>query len=69
MGFPSNQFGNQEPEDEASIKKFVTENFGVSFPMFSKVKMYPSRVPSSHFASLWIIALFHSKAPGAHRWR
>jgi len=39
MGFPSNQFGNQEPEDEASIKKFVTENFGVSFPMFSKVEV------------------------------
>jgi glutathione peroxidase len=37
MGFPSNQFGNQEPEDEAAISTFVVDTFGVSFPMFSKV--------------------------------
>eukprot|EP00976_Prorocentrum_cordatum_P104446 1193895-Prorocentrum_minimum.AAC.1 len=37
MGFPCNQFGKQEPDSEADIKKFVTDKFGVSFPMFSKV--------------------------------
>jgi glutathione peroxidase len=61
MGFPCNQFGNQEPEDEASIKKFVVDNFGVSFPMFSKVNMYPYGAPSFHLPSLG----FTPEAPGA----
>lgn len=37
LGFPSNQFKNQEPEDEAGIKNFCELNYGVTFPMFSKV--------------------------------
>ena len=37
MAFPCNQFGQQEPDSEAVIQKYVQENFGVTFPMFSKV--------------------------------
>ena len=37
LAFPCNQFGRQEPDSEAVIKKYVTENFGVTFPMMSKV--------------------------------
>lgn len=37
MGFPCNQFGHQEPGDEASIKSFCTLNYGVTFPMFAKI--------------------------------
>lgn len=37
MGFPCNQFGGQEPGDEATIKAFVEKNFQSKFPMFSKV--------------------------------
>jgi glutathione peroxidase len=36
MGFPSNDFGGQEPGDNADIKRFCQTNYGVSFPMFSK---------------------------------
>ncbi|HEY5761933.1 MAG TPA: glutathione peroxidase [Rhodocyclaceae bacterium] len=39
LGFPCNQFGAQEPEDEAGIAKFCQQNYGVSFPMFAKVKV------------------------------
>jgi glutathione peroxidase len=39
LGFPCDQFGHQEPGDEAEIKKFCTLNYGVSFPMFAKVKV------------------------------
>ncbi|MFL0460455.1 glutathione peroxidase [Kytococcus sedentarius] len=39
LGFPCNQFGEQEPGSEAEIKRFVTEKFGVTFPMFSKVEV------------------------------
>jgi len=37
LGFPCNQFGGQEPEGEAQISSFCELNFGVKFPLFSKV--------------------------------
>ena len=37
LGFPCNQFGNQEPGDEQAITGFCERNYGVSFPMFAKV--------------------------------
>lgn len=37
LGFPCNQFGNQEPGDEKSIQEGCLLNYGVSFPMFSKI--------------------------------
>lgn len=37
LGFPCNQFGNQEPGDEQSISEGCVINYGVSFQMFSKV--------------------------------
>ena len=37
LGFPCNQFGSQEPGDNAEIKNFCTSTFSVSFPMMSKV--------------------------------
>jgi Glutathione peroxidase len=39
LGFPCNQFGAQEPGDEASIAQFCERNFGVSFPMFAKIQV------------------------------
>ena len=37
MGFPCDQFGHQEPGDDASILAFCQTKFSVDFPMFSKV--------------------------------
>jgi len=37
LGFPCNQFGSQEPGDEAEIGSFCDANFGVTFPMFAKI--------------------------------
>jgi glutathione peroxidase len=37
IGFPCNQFGNQEPGTSSDIKDFCTRNFGVSFTMMEKV--------------------------------
>ena len=37
LGFPCNQFGKQEPGNESEIGAFCEKNYGVSFPMFSKI--------------------------------
>ena len=37
LGFPCNQFGNQDPGDNDVIGAFCQKNYGVSFPMFEKV--------------------------------
>jgi glutathione peroxidase len=37
LGFPCNQFGQQEPGDAAEIGQFCMKNYGVSFPMFEKI--------------------------------
>ena len=39
LGFPSNQFGQQEPGDNAQIASFCQLNYGVSFPMMAKVEV------------------------------
>jgi glutathione peroxidase len=37
LGFPCDQFGHQEPGDDAEITQFCTMNFNVTFPVFSKI--------------------------------
>ena len=37
LGFPCDQFGHQEPGTEEEIAGFCQRNYGVSFPMFSKI--------------------------------
>ena len=37
IGFPSNDFGGQEPGDEKQIASFCTKNYGVTFPLMAKV--------------------------------
>ena len=37
LGFPCDQFGHQEPGDEAAIRDFCQVNYGVTFPMFAKI--------------------------------
>ena len=39
VGFPANDFKSQEPSTDAEIQTFCTTNFGVKFPMFSKISV------------------------------
>ena len=39
LGFPCDQFGHQEPGDEAAIKEFCSLTYDVTFPMFSKIEV------------------------------
>ena len=47
LGFPSNDFGGQEPGSPDEIAAFCQKNYGVSFPMFSKLvtKAGPDQSP------------------------
>ena len=38
-GFPANNFKSQEPGTNEEIQSFCTTNFGVKFPMFSKISV------------------------------
>jgi glutathione peroxidase len=37
LGFPCDQFGHQEPGDEAEIQRFCSTNYNVTFPLFAKI--------------------------------
>ena len=39
LGFPCDQFGHQEPGDEAAIREFCDLNYQVSFPLYAKIEV------------------------------
>jgi len=39
VGFPANNFGAQEPGTATEIRKFCTENYGVTFPLMEKISV------------------------------
>ena len=57
LGFPSNEFGAQDPGSDTEIAAFCTQNYGVSFPMMSKVQVNGS---AAHPLWKWLTA----EAPG-----
>jgi glutathione peroxidase len=52
LGFPSNEFGGQEPGSPEQIKTFCERNYGVSFPMFAKLETKPGPGQSAIYAFL-----------------
>jgi glutathione peroxidase len=52
LGFPSNEFGGQEPGSSEEIATFCKKNYGVSFPMFSKLVTKPGPDQSPVYAVL-----------------
>lgn len=53
LGFPCNQFGNQEPGDAATIEGSCLLNYGVSFPVFEKIDV---KGPHAHPLFNWLTA-------------
>ena len=45
LGFPCNQFGEQEPGNHEEVQAFCTINYGVTFPLFEKTDV---RGPDAH---------------------
>ncbi len=64
IGVPCNNFGNQEPGDSATIKEFVREQYGITFPLAQKVNV---RGKDAHPFYLWAaeqnVGGFLSKTP------
>ncbi len=62
LGFPCNQFGNQEPGNEKSISESCVINYGVTFPMFSKIEVNgPNAHPIFKYLKSSLGGLFNSK--------
>ncbi len=57
LGFPCNQFGSQDPGDNAEIAGFCQRNYGVTFPMMSKIEVNGA---DAHPLYRWLSA----EAPG-----
>ena len=57
LGFPCNQFGNQDPGSDEEIGAFCQKNYGVSFPMMSKIEV---NGPNAHPLYRWLV----EEAPG-----
>jgi len=57
LGFPCNQFGSQDPGSDGEIAEFCQVNYGVSFPMMSKIDV---NGPAAHPLYKWLAA----EAPG-----
>jgi glutathione peroxidase len=52
LGFPSNEFGGQEPGTPDEIRAFCDRRFGVTFPLFAKTQTKPGDGQSSVYAFL-----------------
>jgi glutathione peroxidase len=52
LGFPSNDFGGQEPGSPVEIRKFCTDKYKVTFPMFEKVATKAGAGQSAVYANL-----------------
>jgi glutathione peroxidase len=52
LGFPSNDFGGQEPGSAQQIAEFCRKNYGVTFPMFTKLSTLPGAGQSPIYAFL-----------------
>lgn len=67
LGFPCDQFGGQEPGEDAEIAGFCERNFGVTFPLFSKVDVNGD---DAHPVFRWLRSekggLLGSKIHGTH---
>lgn len=65
LGFPCDQFGGQEPGDNAEIADFCESSFGVTFPMFGKVDVNGK---NTHELWSWLKSEQKGLINGAIKW-
>jgi len=63
LGFPCDQFGRQEPGTDGEIEQFCAREYGVTFPLFSKIKVNgPDAHPLFRYLKAQKKGLFGSEA-------
>lgn len=65
VGFPANNFGGQEPGSDSDIAAFCSKNYGVTFPMASKVSV---KGGDQHPLFIWLTALDNPDFTGEIQW-
>ena len=65
VGFPANNFGNQEPGSDDQIAAFCEKNYGVSFPMSSKVSVKGN---DQHELFAWLTSQQNPDFTGDIKW-
>jgi glutathione peroxidase len=65
LGFPGDQFGNQEPGNEQEIKAFCSLTYNVSFPMFARVEVNGA---GAHPLFAWLRDETSGVRSGAIKW-
>ena len=65
LGFPCNQFAHQEPGSEEDIREFCTRNFGVTFPLFEKIKV---NGPDAHPLYKYLTSVLPGKMGKRIKW-
>jgi glutathione peroxidase len=69
LGFPCNQFGNQEPGTAEQIGEFCERNYGVSFPIFAKIDVNGSNThPLYQFLKRAKPGIFGPFGGGSIKW-
>ncbi len=63
LGFPCNDFANEEPDDLATIKAFCAREYGATYELFDKVH---AKGPQTHPLYRWLTA--QPPEPGPVRW-
>ena len=69
LGFPCNQFGSQEPGTDAGISAFCEQNYGITFPLFTKIDVNgPNAHPLYQFLKKKKQGILGPLGSGAIRW-
>lgn len=65
LGFPCNQFADEEPGTDSEIKEFCQVNYGVTFDLFSKIEVKGDRQPPLYE---WLTSRENPWGPHKVRW-
>lgn len=66
LGFPCNQFGNQEPGTADEIETFCKDNYGVTFDLFAKIDV--NNAKQAELYKQLTSEEFYAKDPGPVKW-
>ncbi len=63
IGFPCNDFANEEPDDLPTIQAFCEREYGATYELMDKVHIRPGRGNAVHPLYEWLTAQGHDAAP------